>query len=164
MVKIAASAAIRANIPTGPRAGRAHSNLPSAIVMDVAFIAFSPLFVIPVRISRMLKIPERAAALDGRDGIEVVCRRRRIRRPLECPGVPRITSRGFAPEIGPEQVSQKDQNPGSLEENSDGHNDVPRVPTAPRFVGVDPSRHAQQPWDVHEIECKVKADKEKPKM
>src|SRR5437016_7399400 len=164
MVKIAASAAIRQTIPTRPRAGRSQSNLPSAMVLDGAFITVSPLFVIPIRISRMLKVPERAAALDGRDGMEVVCRRRRIRGPLECPGVPRITSRGFAPEIGPEQVSQEDQNPGSLEENPDGHNDVPRVPTAPRFVGVDPSRHAQQSWDVHEIECQVKADKEKPEM
>src|SRR5207245_11464055 len=134
------------------------------MVMDVAFIAVSPLFVIPVRISRMLKVPERATALDRRDGIEVVCRRRGIRGPLECAGIPRIATSGIAPEIGPEQVSQEDQNPGSLEENSDGHNDVPRVPTAPRFVGVDPSRHAQQSWDVHEIECKVKADKEKPEM
>ena len=112
----------------------------------------------------MLKVPERAAALDRRDGMEVVCRRRRIRGPLECPGVPRITSRGFAPEIGPEQVSQEDQNPGSLEKNSDGHNEVPRVPTPPRLVGVDPSWHAQQSGDMHEVEGQVEADYEKPEM
>src|ERR1700675_554230 len=106
----------------------------------------------------MLKVPERAAALNYRDRGEVVGRRRRIRGPLERPGIPRITSSGFAPEIGPEQVSQEDQNPGSLKENSNGHNEVPRVPTTPRFVGVDPSRHAQQSWDMHEVEGQVEAD------
>src|SRR5229473_7486948 len=112
----------------------------------------------------MFKVPERAPALDLRDGVEVVCGRRRIRGPLQCPGIPRITCSGFAPKIRPEQVPQEDQNPGSLKENSDGHNEVPRVPTAPRFVGVNPSRHAQQSWDVHEIEGQVEADQEEPEM
>src|SRR6266851_5940689 len=151
MVKIAASAAIRAHIPTRPRAGSFHSSSGGSVV-DVAFITLAPLLVLPVRIVRMLKVPERTAALDGWDGVEVVCRRRRIRGPFESPRIPRIVSSGFATVVGPEQVSQEDQNRGSLEENSDGDNEVPRVPTAHRFVGVNPSRHAQQSWDVHEIE------------
>src|SRR6266849_6061524 len=164
MVKIAASAAIRAYIATRPRAGGFHSSFGAGSVVDVAFITLAPLLVLPIRIVRMLKVPERAAALDGWDGVEVVCGRRRIRGPFESPGIPRITSSGFSPEIGPEQVSQEDQNPGSLEEDSDGHNEVPRVPTAPRFVGVDPSRHAQQSWDMHEVEGQVEADQKKPEM
>src|SRR6266851_9499600 len=163
MVKIAASAAIRAHIPTRPRAGSFHSSSGGSVV-DVAFITLAPLLVLPVRIVRMLKVPERAAALDGWDGVEVVCGRRRIRGPFESPGIPRITSSGFSPEIGPEQVSQEDQNPGSLEEDSDGHNEVPRVPTPPRLVGIDPSWHAQQSWDMHEVEGQVEADQEKPEM
>src|SRR4029077_17700289 len=59
---------------------------------------------------------------------------------------------------------QKDQDSGSLKENSDRHNEVPRVPTAPRFVRVDPSRHAQQSWDMHKVEVQREADKEEPEM
>src|SRR4029077_10150300 len=70
----------------------------------------------------------------------------------------------FAPEIGLGQISQEDQNPGSLEENSDGYDEVPSVPTPSRFVGIDPSWHAQQPGDVHEVEGQVEADDEKPEM
>src|ERR1700694_2828195 len=121
-------------------------------------------FELPVRIDRMLEIPKRATALDRWYDGEVICGWRRRRRPFERPGIPRITSSGFALEIGPEQVSQEDQNPGSLEENSDGHNEVPRVPTATRFVGVDPAWHAQQSRDMHEVEGQVEADYEKPEM
>src|SRR5258708_8667127 len=112
----------------------------------------------------MLKIPEWAPALDRRDAVEVVCRRRRSGGPFESPRIPRIASGGFATEVGPDQVSQEDQNPGSLEENSDGHNEVPRVPTAPRFVRVDPSRHAHQSWDMHKFEFQGSAHYEKPKL
>src|SRR6266478_3003705 len=164
MVKIAASAAIKAYIPTRPRLGSLHSSAVRGSVKDVVVIALAPLLVLPVRISRMLKVPQGAAALNYRDRREVIGRRRRIRGPLECPGVPRIASSGFAPEIGPEQVSQEDQNPGGLEENSEGHNEVPCVPTAARLVGVYPSRHAQQSWDMHEVEGQVEADYEKPEM
>src|ERR1700674_5270585 len=115
-------------------------------------------FELPVRVGRMLEIPKRATAPDRWYDGEVIYRRRRRCRPLERPGVPRVAASGFAPEIGPEHVSQEDQNPGSLEENSDGHNEVPRVPTAPRFVGVDPSRHAQQSRDMHEVKGQVEAD------
>src|SRR5580693_963092 len=147
MVKIAASAAIRAHIPTRPRVGR-HSTSRWESVKDVVLIALAPLLVFPVRIIRMLKIPERTATLDRRNGVEVVGGRRRIRGPFKCPGVPWITSSRLAPEIRPEQVSQEDQNPGSLEKNSNGHDKVPGFPTPSRFIGVNPSRHAQQTRDV----------------
>src|SRR5271155_4518421 len=141
MVKIAASAAIRAPIPTRPRLGL-HSTSRGGSVKDVVLIARAPLLVFPVRIIRMLKIPERSATLDRRNDKEVVGGRRRIRGPFERPGVPGITSSGLAAEIRPEQVPQEDQNPGSLEKDSDGHNEVPGVPPPSRFVGVNPSRHA----------------------
>src|SRR6266851_9524759 len=157
MVKIAASAAIREHIPTRPRAGRFHWSSAGGSGKDVVLITLAPLLVLPVRIVRMLKVPERAATLDGWDGVEVVWARRRIRGPFESPRVPRIVSSGSAPEIGPEQVSEEDQNRGSLEENTDGHNQVPCVPTASRFVGVDSSWHAQQSWDMHEVEGQVEA-------
>src|SRR5579871_4083546 len=108
----------------------------------------------------MLGVPERATALNHGDRGEVVSRRRRVRGPLEGPRIPRITSGRFAAEIRPEQVCQEDQNSGSLEENSDGHNEVPGVPTSARLIGVDPPWHTQQPRDMHEVEGEVEADYE----
>ena len=98
--------------------------------------------------------------MDGK----VVRRRRRIGGPFECPRIPRIASGGLASEIGPDQISQEDQNPCSLKEDSDGHDQIPHVPAAARFVGVDSSRHAQQSWDMHEVEGQVEADDEKPEV
>src|SRR5258708_7051412 len=103
MVKIAASAAIKAHIPTRLRLRSLHLSSAWGSGKDVVVIALAPLLVLPVRIGRMLKVPERAAAPNYRDRGEVVGRRRRICGPLECPGVPRIASSSFAPAIGPEQ-------------------------------------------------------------
>src|ERR1700722_16541414 len=132
MLKIAASAAIRANIATLPRSGSSHSSSAGGSVVDIAFIALAPLLVLPIGIVRMLKVPERAAALYFWNRSEVISRRRRIRGAFESPRIPGIVSGDFAAEIRPDQVSQKDQNPGGLEENSDGYDEVPRIPTASR--------------------------------
>src|ERR1700686_715108 len=164
MVKIAASAVIRLYIATCPRAGRSHSSSAVTGGTVVVLITPAPLFVLPVRIIRMLKVPEGAAALDRWYEGEVVCRRRRLSGPFESPGIPWIASSRFAAKIRPDQVSQEDQDPRSLEENSDGHNQVPGVPAASRFIRVDSSRHAEKSRDMHEVEGQVEADKEKPEM
>src|SRR5258708_3889660 len=104
MVKIAVSAAIRAYIAMRPRGGSFHSISVGASGKDVAFITLAPLLVLPIRIVRMLKIPERTPALDAWDGVEVVCGWRRIRRPLERPRIPRIVSSRFAVETRPNQI------------------------------------------------------------
>src|SRR5271155_3186537 len=143
MVKIAASAAIRADIPTRPRLGSRHSVSVRGSVKDVVVMALAPSFELPVRIVRMLKIPERAPALDRWNDGKVVCGRRRIRGPFEGPGIPGIASGGLATVVRPDQVPQEDQDPGGLEEDSDGYNEVPCVPTAARLIGVDSSWHAQ---------------------
>ena len=44
------------------------------------------------------------------------------------------------------------------------HDQVPDVPSESGFVGINPPRHSQQTWDMHEIEREVKADKEKPEV
>src|SRR6267154_4362408 len=127
MVKIAASAAIRAHIPTRPRVGSFHSSRAGRFIVaapTIVFIALVPLLVFPVRIVRMLKIPKRAPALNRWNDGEVIGGRRRIRGPFESPRIPGIISGSFATVVGPEQVSQEDQNPGSLEENADGYNEV----------------------------------------
>src|ERR1700676_727001 len=172
MVKIAASAVIRLYIATCPRAGRSQSSSAVTGGTGVILLSLAPLFVLPfvhlfvlsVRIVRMLKVPEWAAALHRRYEGEVVCRWWRVRRPFESPGIPWIVARKFAAEIRPNQVPQEDQDARSLEENSDRHNQVPCVPTAPRFVGVNPTRHAENSRNMHEVESQVEADYEKPEM
>src|SRR6266404_1212937 len=167
MVKIADSAAMREYIATGPRAGSFHSSSAGGSVMDVVVITFvpcaysatrTPLLVFPVRIVRVLEVPERTAALDRWDDGKVIFRRRRFSGPFESPGIPGIVSSGFATVVRPQQVSQEHQDSGCLEENADGHDEVPFLPAASWFVGVDPSRHAEQSWDMHEVEGQVEAD------
>src|SRR6202453_941403 len=138
MVKIADSAAIRADIPTRPRLGSLHSNSVRGVVKDVVLMARIPSFVSPVGIIRMLEIPERTTALDRGNGREVVFWWRRIRGPFKSPRIPRIAPGNLAAEVRPDKISQEDQDSSGLEENADGHDEVPSVPTAPRFIGVDP--------------------------
>src|ERR1700676_658042 len=111
MVKIAASATIRANIATLPRSGSSHSSCCAGSAVDVAFITLAPLLVLPIRIVRMLKVPEPTATLYLWNRSEVINRWRRIGGPFESPRIPRIVASGFATEIRPDQVSQEDQNP-----------------------------------------------------
>ena len=54
--------------------------------------------------------------------------------------------------------------PSRLKDDADRHNEIPDIPAAAGLIGVDSSRHAQQPGDVHEIECQVKADQEQPEV
>src|ERR1700686_4897823 len=161
MVKIAASAAIRARIPTRPRAGGFHSSRAGRFIVvapTIVFIALVPLLVFPVRIVRMLKIPERAPAFHRRNDGEFVCGRRRIRGPFDCPSVPWITARSFPLKIRPQQVSDENYGAQHLKENTNCYNEVPDIPAAARLIGVDSSRHAQQSWDMHEVEGQVEAD------
>ena len=66
-MKMAASAAIRANIPNASACGKFPRKIRPGQCYGVAFIAISSLLVSPVRILRVLEIPERPAALT--DGI-----------------------------------------------------------------------------------------------
>ena len=54
--------------------------------------------------------------------------------------------------------------PADLKEHADCADQVPDVPSEPGFVGINPPRHSQQTWDMHEIEGQVEADKEKPEV
>src|ERR1700739_1125710 len=164
MVKIADSAAIRADIPTRPRLGSRHSSSVRDSVKDVVVMALAPSFVLRVRVVRMLNIPERAPTLDRWNVAVFIRRGRRIRGPFQSPRIPGVASGGFATVVRPEQVTQKHHKPGGLEENPDGYNEVPCVPTTARLIGIDSSRHSQQSWDVHEVEGQVEADQEKPEM
>src|SRR5260370_34324722 len=130
MVKIAASAAIRAHIPTRPRVGSFHSSRAGRFIVaapTIVFIALVPLLVFPVRIVRMLKIPKRAPALNRWNDGEVIGGRRRNRGTFERTRTPRNISGNFVTVVGPQQDSPEDQKPASLEENAHSYNDVRSV-------------------------------------
>src|SRR4030095_12928940 len=108
MVKIAASAMIRQTIPTRPREGSVHGVSITGKATGGPLTGQS-LFVFPVRIFRMLDIPQRPAASDLQQDGEIVNRRRRGDGPFERPCVPRIAAGGPASEIRPDQVIDEEQ-------------------------------------------------------
>src|SRR6267378_6353593 len=98
-------------------------------------------FELPVRIGRMLEIPKRATALDRWYDGEVICGRRRRRRPFERPGVPWVAARGSSLEIRPQQIGDKNHDAQCLEEDANGNDEIPHIPAAAGLIGVDSSRH-----------------------
>src|SRR5262249_51453349 len=102
---MAASPAIRQNIPTRPRAGSVHGLSAMGMVAGSVLILFlynskitarEASFVLPVRILRMLDIPQRASASYLRQNREVVVGWRRRNCPLEGPRIPRVIARAAA--------------------------------------------------------------------
>src|SRR6266481_2710740 len=94
-------------------------------------------FEFSVRIGRMLEIPKRATALDRWYDGEVMCGRRRRRRPLERPGVPWVAARSSSLEVRPQQIGDKNHDSQCLEEDPNRHNEIPQIPAAAGFIGVD---------------------------
>src|SRR5271165_2034922 len=112
----------------------------------------------------MFAIPERTTAADRRDGSKVVGRRRRTHGPFECPGVPGIVAGLGSLEIRNDEVGDEDQYGDGLDESANSGKQIPNIPAAAGFVGVDAARHTEQAGDVHEIKGEMKADNEQPKM
>src|SRR5262245_55893718 len=77
-------------------------------------------FVLPIRVIRVLQVPERPAAADGRDRLEVVTRRRRRRGPLQRPGVPRVVARRSAVAQRGEHVVDENGEARHLDERPQG--------------------------------------------
>src|SRR5690349_6773625 len=103
----------------------------------------------------MLEVPERAAAANLGNYRKVITWRRGRYGPLQGPGIPRIISRCRAANVRPNQIEEENQHSGGLEENPDGDDQIPNIPAASGFVGVDSAGHAQQPGDMHEVERQV---------
>src|SRR5262249_20762572 len=82
-----------------------------------------------VRIFWMFQIPQRSSACDNRNRGKVVGWRRRTRRPLERPGIPRIVPRFGSFEIRNDEVPHEDQDGDRLNECTDRDDQVQRVPT-----------------------------------
>src|SRR5690349_21044567 len=136
-MKIAASAAMRENIPTRPREGSSQERSGLAMANGVPLIALSSLLVSPVRILRMFEVPKRPAASDRGNQCEIIGGRRRSSGPLERPGIPRVAPCTLALEVRPQQVANEGQNTNGLKDHSYGRQEIPQVPTAPGLVGID---------------------------
>src|SRR6516164_10007944 len=169
---MAASPAIRQNIPTRPRAGSVHGLSATGMVAGSVLMLFlyhskiarEASFVLPVRILRMLDVPQRPAAPYLRQNREVVVGGRRRSCPLERPRIPRVIARAAALKVRPHEITDETQYRGALEERPNGDNQVQTVPTSPRLVGVDSAWHSEKSRDVHEIEGEAKADQKEPEV
>src|SRR5215471_5324027 len=170
---MAASPAIRQNIPTRPREGSTHGLSATGIVAGSVLMFFlynsknatrDASLVLPVRIFRMLDVPQWPAAPHLRQNREVVVGGRRRSCPLERPRIPRIVARQAALKVRPHQIKDEAQYSGGLEERPNADNQVPTLPTSPRLVGVDSARHSEKSRDVHEIEGEMKPDHKKPEV
>src|SRR5580700_1902420 len=112
----------------------------------------------------MLEIPQWTPASNSRDHGVVVYRWGRTCRPLQCPCVPRIVPSRLASEVRPNQIEGEDKHPQRLKRDADGYYQVPSVPAAAGLICINPPRHAEEPGNVHKIECEVKADEKQPEM
>src|SRR5215471_17829072 len=158
MVKIAASAQIRQYIPTRPRDGRVHEGVTTAAVA----LMNETSFVSPVRVFRMLDVPQRTPASHIGQFGEIVFGRRRSNAPFKRPRIPRIIAGLLPAKIGPDQVIDKDERGDGLNDSANARNHVPQIPASSGLVRVDAPRHPQKPWNVHEIESQMEANQEKP--
>src|SRR5215468_1304369 len=170
---MAASPAIRQNIPTRPREGSTHGLSATGIVAGSELMFFlynsknatrDASLVLPVRIFRMLDVPQWPSAAHLRQNREVVVGGRRRSCPLERPRIPRVIARAAALKVRPDQIRDKTQYSGGLEERPNGDNQVQTVPTSPRLVRVDSAWHSEKSRDVHEIEGEVKANQKEPEV
>src|SRR5262245_50639593 len=141
---MADSAMMREAIPTVPRYGRLHPSGVSKAGVVIEFVALIALLVAAVRIFRMLQIPQRPSAGHCRNGCKVVRGWWGAYRPLESPCVPGIIPRNISLPIRNDEVRYKHQNGNALNECADGYDEIQRVPTTARFVGVDATRHSQE--------------------
>src|SRR5258707_14064849 len=112
----------------------------------------------------MFQVPQRATALYDRDCFEVVFRRRRVSGPFERPRIPGIASSVFPPEVRPKEIADEGKDACSLEEDAEGDNQIPDVPSTSRLVGVDAARHPEHAGNMHEIERQMKTDEEKQEV
>src|SRR5580704_14912849 len=142
MVKMASSAAIKESIPTRPREGSTHGCSIVDGTDEMLLKSLSSSLVLPVRIFRVLDVPERPPAFDNGNFGKVVFHGGRTRGPFERPRVPRIIPSGLALETRPKQISDEHECPGDLKENANCADQVPHVPSKARLVGVNPARHS----------------------
>src|SRR6202046_5256845 len=121
-------------------------------------------FIFPVRIFRMFQIPKRSTTFDRGNHGKIVVGWWRSRGPLEGPGVPGIVTGQRAPEHGPQKIRDEYKYCGSLKEHADGDEQIPGIPSAAGFIGVDSARHPQHSGNVHQIKGQMKTNQKQPEM
>src|SRR5262249_2426026 len=100
-------------------------------------------FVLPIRIVRVLEVPQRAAAAHQGDGLGVVRRRGGGGRPLERPRVPGIGAGRLTAAQAAGDVPQQEHGARDLEQHAERRQAVPQLPATARVVGVDAARHTE---------------------
>src|ERR1700733_15653562 len=89
--------------------------------------------IVAIRIVRMLRVPERAAARHRRKRRKVIGWRRRRCGPFQCPCVPGIVTGSGALEIRNDEVRNEHENCECLDKRADRNYEVQSVPTTPRL-------------------------------
>src|SRR5262245_55138776 len=113
---------MRQNMPTRPRDGKTSSVGSAWEVRAVALIIvrLSGSFVVPIRIVRMLQVPEWPTALHLWQRLEVILRWRGGRRPLQRPGVPRIIPCRWPLAQGTYDIPHKEEHRQRLKSDPNG--------------------------------------------
>src|SRR5215813_3947208 len=154
---------------TAPREGKRHSAVSTGEFKASAFVinASSKLFVSfvsPIRVLRVLQVPERATAAHNRQSLEVVLGGRRGGRPFERPRVPRVFARRLSFPVRPNEVDDKAHDSRRLRDHSHRGGQVIDLPATALVIGVNAARHAEDAGEVLRVECKVESDGEQPEM
>src|SRR5262249_12473034 len=120
IMKSAVSVTMRQTTATIPRDGKRHSAGSSGGFKASAFVidASSASFIFPVRVLRVLQVPERAAAAHDGQSLEVVFGGRRGGRPFERPRVPRAFACRLSFPVRPNEVDDKAHDSSRLRDYS----------------------------------------------
>src|SRR5262245_6069704 len=129
-------------------------------------LTYSPLtsLVFPIRILRVLEVPQRSPTTHRGSLLEVVGRGRRSRGPFQGPGIPGIVAGRLAVSQRRKQVVNEDRITGDLDDRSERSQLVPDGPVRVGAVGVDPPRHAQHSRDVHRPKSQDETDVQEPEL
>src|SRR5215471_3472696 len=122
------------------------------------------LFVLPIGIFRMFSIPQWTAADNDRNLSEVIVGWGRGGGPLQRPCIPRIISGGSPTEVRPNEVHGPASNPSNLEQHSSRNDQIPHLPSAIGFIGIDTAWHPEHAGDMHEVKRQMEADQEQPEV
>src|SRR5579862_2568237 len=117
-------------------------------------------FVLPVGVIRVFQVPQWAAAADDRRRREVIFGRRRGRGPFERPRVPRIVAGRFAGTERAYDIDYQDEYGDALHQRSNRFDEIERVQSTPRLIGINAPRHPAQPREMHSVEGQMEADQE----
>src|SRR5437867_6745914 len=118
----------------------------------------------PLRILRVLLVPERVASMHNGYLLEIVVRRRRRDRPFQRAPIPRVMAGCLPASQAVDEIDYENENGSRDCEGPDRRKQVPEVPSLALRIGRDATGHAEKPGDVHRKERQVEADEHQPEM